>query len=227
MRSTAGKQESEETMRPAKLDRRQKRSREALRNAFLELLKKKDLSQITVTEITKVADRDRKTFYLHYSSIDDLIDELLFEEVEREVDQLESLPLDEGGKINIAKLYEALGKEMLTNVRRYGGALKHIDASRIIETKRPLFVKALVERDFLGLSRTLGPYLDLFVTFFYSGLLALYCQWLSQDSDIPVEHFAELSAAAVTGGVTSLIKAAEGLHDNEGSSCVIEAAQAF
>lgn len=206
-------------MKSTGLDRRQKRSRDALRKAFLELIEEKDFSRITVTEIAERADRDRKTFYLHYSSIDDLVDELLYEEIEQAIERLEKLPLVEDGKINVATLYDALGTEMLTSVQRFGGALKHVDASELIETKRSLFVEALVKRDSLGFARILGPYLDLFVTFFYSGLLALYGQWLSQDSELPLNRLADLAAAAVTGGVASLVEAAKELDVSEAQPC--------
>ena len=72
-----------------KIDRRSKRSREAIHAAFRELLSEKDLSQITVTEIAQRANRNRKTFYLHYNAIEDLISELLQEECRYVVDQLE------------------------------------------------------------------------------------------------------------------------------------------
>lgn len=45
--------------------------------AFLELLDKKDLEYITVREICKNAQVNRSTFYLHYETIDDLLNECL------------------------------------------------------------------------------------------------------------------------------------------------------
>lgn len=43
--------------------------------AFLEILEKKDLEYITVKEICKKADVNRSTFYLHYETINDLLNE--------------------------------------------------------------------------------------------------------------------------------------------------------
>lgn len=43
---------------------------------MLELLEEKPLEKITVTDITKRADVNRGTFYLHYNSVLDVIDEL-------------------------------------------------------------------------------------------------------------------------------------------------------
>ena len=46
-----------------------------MNQALLELLEKKDIEFITITEITQRAGVNRTTFYLHYDNIDDLLEE--------------------------------------------------------------------------------------------------------------------------------------------------------
>ncbi len=58
------------------LDRRTRRTREALLRALLELLQEKPLNSITVTELTDRADVNRATFYTHYQDIFDMFDHL-------------------------------------------------------------------------------------------------------------------------------------------------------
>ena len=48
-----------------------------MNQALLSLLEKKDIEFITVTEITKKAGVNRSTFYLHYDTVDDLLEETL------------------------------------------------------------------------------------------------------------------------------------------------------
>ncbi|KJW13982.1 TetR/AcrR family transcriptional regulator [Levilactobacillus spicheri] len=55
-------------------DKRVIRTREALGRAFEELALDHDYRDITITKLTKAAGINRKTFYLHYNSIDDLVD---------------------------------------------------------------------------------------------------------------------------------------------------------
>lgn len=55
------------------MDKRIKRTKEAVFNAVLELLVEKDASKITVLELCKKADINKSTFYLHYKSIDDCL----------------------------------------------------------------------------------------------------------------------------------------------------------
>ncbi|MBQ8210666.1 MAG: TetR/AcrR family transcriptional regulator C-terminal domain-containing protein [Clostridia bacterium] len=58
------------------LDRRQIKTKKAIYAAFFDLLKEKDMSKITITELARKADIDRKTFYLHFNSVSDIYNEL-------------------------------------------------------------------------------------------------------------------------------------------------------
>ena len=57
------------------MDRRQRKTREAIFKAFTELLSQKDFNQITVGEIIDKADVGRATFYSHFETKDFLLKE--------------------------------------------------------------------------------------------------------------------------------------------------------
>jgi AcrR family transcriptional regulator len=61
----------------SKIDYRIVKSKTSIRAAFLSLLAEKPLSDLTISEITKVAGINRKTFYAHYKNIYDIIDEFI------------------------------------------------------------------------------------------------------------------------------------------------------
>ena len=58
------------------MDRRQKKTREAIFSAFTTLLAQKDVSRITVGQILEQADVGRATFYAHFETKEHLMQEL-------------------------------------------------------------------------------------------------------------------------------------------------------
>ena len=60
-----------------KQDCRTRYTRQAIKETFLELLKQKNFTKITVTEICKISEINRGTFYLHYYDIHDVLEDIL------------------------------------------------------------------------------------------------------------------------------------------------------
>ena len=71
------------------MDIRIKRTKAAVKDAFLELRKKKPIEKITVTELSKLAGINKATFYLHYTDIYKLSDEIEDEFLEQILSDLD------------------------------------------------------------------------------------------------------------------------------------------
>ena len=65
-------------------DRRVVRTRKAIREAFFKLMENQDYHKITIASVAREADIDRKTFYLHYRSVSDLVDEVIRDEAQKD-----------------------------------------------------------------------------------------------------------------------------------------------
>ena len=75
--------ERKEQATGAKMDLRIRRTRSAIREAFVALMQNKEYAAITVTDISERAGINRKTFYAHYDSVDDLLRGRSYEEMLR------------------------------------------------------------------------------------------------------------------------------------------------
>lgn len=62
-----------------KIDRRTAYTKQQLKDACYEALKKKPIEKITVTQLCKAADINRSTFYLHYPDVPAVYEEMLSE----------------------------------------------------------------------------------------------------------------------------------------------------
>ena len=82
-------------MRERSKDLRVRRTVASIRKAFFELVVEKNYNDISITELTDRAGINRKTFYLHYTSLDDLVseieDEIVAEILEKVGNSAESL----------------------------------------------------------------------------------------------------------------------------------------
>ena len=70
------------------MDLRIKKTKRAIRSAFYELIKEKPLEKITVREIAERAEINKTTFYAHYETVYDLVDQLEQETVVEVISQL-------------------------------------------------------------------------------------------------------------------------------------------
>jgi AcrR family transcriptional regulator len=77
-----------------KVDRRVQRSRKQLSQALLELIMEKGYDAITIQDITDRADLNRATFYLHYTSKEELLLVSLEERFDELVSQFDQLSVE-------------------------------------------------------------------------------------------------------------------------------------
>lgn len=178
----------ESSKRRAPKDRRTRRTRERLRGALSQLLMEKPLNQISVKELSEMADINRGTFYLHFQDVyhlyDQMEDEVLAQfnamVVKHNVeDHVQLLPvLDEAFHF----LYE-MRDECVAIIHTNG----HDFLSRLVEQCRPKSPKewAVLLRDREAASNGFRDYLYEFITM---GCIGILRRWLSSGmSESPEE----------------------------------------
>lgn len=74
----------------AKSDRRVRKTREAIKEAFLDIIATKGFDALTVQDVTDAADINRSTFYAHFQDKFDLLDRSIREVLERLMDDAQA-----------------------------------------------------------------------------------------------------------------------------------------
>jgi Transcriptional regulator len=70
-------------------DLRVVRTKMNIKNAFMELIRKKPVGKITVTELAQAAMINKGTFYLHYQDIPSLYKEVILEQTEKGLEKVD------------------------------------------------------------------------------------------------------------------------------------------
>ena len=164
--------------------------------AFLELLEKKDFAYITVKEICEKAGVNRSTFYLHYETVNDLLEESARHIIDRFI---EAMPHDTAVFIEniqtrpIEELY-LITPEYLTPYLNY---IK--DHKRLFRTMHEKAFVLGMDAAYLRLNlHVFTPILNRFhvppsdqkymMPFYLNGLMGIINEWLKEDCMDSVEH---------------------------------------
>lgn len=141
---------------------------------FIDLLKKKALNKITVSEICKLSDINRTTFYLHYLDIYDLM-----EKTEKEMSTQIGSIFTAQNDLSIGERFILLFEFILTNRDFYTAFLNHAHHSSVINFLLPEGAEVSLQ----NIIHEFGyPSMEIYQyhqSFFLSGLTAVIRLWLS------------------------------------------------
>lgn len=161
------------------------RTREALRQALLQLLQEKAFEQIITREITSTAEVGYATFFRHYNGKEELLHDLASDEIRRLLGM--TLPI-----------FYAVDSQAATHAvcayvwehRQLWRALLTGGAASILKEEYLRQALALPQ-DYPSLEARLPG--DLAVTVAVSALIEVHTWWLKQDSPPPLDTITELT----------------------------------
>lgn len=182
-------------MARTKIDRRILKTKRAIAIALLQLLAEKPMEDITITELTLKADINRKTFYLHYTSIEDVAAELVLKAGELFDAALEA-SLTEDRVFIPAKFFEFL----------HGKITEQNELFRAFCAERAylFFMHAMGEKCMNSLVSVYRNYTDmsdtalrLSLVYMYKGAFSLYVDWVCTPSAMPLTEVTALAVRLV------------------------------
>lgn len=186
------------------MDRRVRKTKKAIQDAYFRLLEQKKTERITVAEITREADIDRKTFYLHYDSVQDVIREWT-EAKTREI--LKRLTMRSFFTLKFDK--EIFAKEAISLVSENLSFLKMVaispDLDFFWDTAQDTAIDVLTE---IYARHSKLPMADLRiqVRFFVGGAAAAYRDWLKGKVPCTLDQLSERVSGIAFTGVQSILR---------------------
>ena len=192
-----------------RIDRRIVRSRNAILSAFERLLMEKPLADITVSAIAREANVDRKTFYVHFGTVDGLLDAIAVDVVEMIVDSVEKTLASMDGDTNeraldaAATFFKTVNEALCNNLVLNRQLIENIPLDDFMARLRAPLEHEIAERDLLphGLKDEMFDY---YLAFLLSGIIGIYRTWALSDDSVPIERVSEVANDLTLNGLSSL-----------------------
>lgn len=172
-----------------KLDRRKKYTRMVLKDSLITLLKTMQISAITVKELCERADINRSTFYTHYNSQLDLLEQIeeeLIADLNTYLNQYNFEKEEESLHMTEKLLEYVASKHDICHTLLSGNG-DHSFEGRVMEVARPFLINNWMEHN------EVDP--DMFEyasTFVISGGIYVIKHWLANNMDQSPKQIARL-----------------------------------
>ena len=212
-----------------KTDRRIQRTRQALRNALMELIKEKGYDAISVEEITQRADLGRATFYLHYKDKEDLLIDEFSELANERARTLSGIPFSAWLPNTESPDYKIENKpptpflmvfqHVADNAELYRILLQSDKSDRILERIRKIVAQSITEFMQTKIKNDPIPLLfevpiDLLAAYFSGALLSCVDWWMEQGQSYSTEEMTRMFQRLFFPGARKIM----GLSNSETNS---------
>ena len=182
------------------VDRRVRKTRRQLRECLITLLKEKKVQDITVRELTDMADLNRGTFYLHYKDVFDLLEKTeaeLQEDFNQLVCKHDAVDLKQRPSVIFNEIYSLVydNADLIEILLGENGDLNFVNRLKLLIREKCL--KDWMEEFRSGNAAAF----DAFFSFIVSGCIGLVQYWLQTGLRETPEQMAKLTEHIITKGI--------------------------
>lgn len=185
------------------VDRRVRKTRRQLRECLITLLKEKKVQDITVRELTDMADLNRGTFYLHYKDVFDLLEKTeaeLQEDFNQLVCKHDAVDLKQRPSVIFNEIYSLVydNADLIEILLGENGDLNFVNRLKQLIREKCL-------KDWMEVFRSgNAAAFDAFFSFIVSGCIGLVQYWLQTGLKETPEQMAKLTEHIITKGIDVL-----------------------
>lgn len=190
-------------MAEEKMDRRVRRTKALLLQGLIQLMEEKDIKDISVKELSDLADINRGTFYLHYSDVYDMlgkIEEDLFQEfnniLERDLVVAGSSPVIPRPVLLDLFIFLDHNRALARVLIGPHGDLAFLNRLKELVKEKLRIMMDNAERS--------AEHFEYFYSFMVSGCTGVIECWLNQESPISPEGIAAYCSALLLGGLPAV-----------------------
>lgn len=182
------------------VDRRMRKTRKQLRECLITLLKEKKVQDITVRELTDMADLNRGTFYLHYKDVFDLLEKTeaeLQEDFNQLVCKHDAVDLKQRPSVIFNEIYSLVydNADLIEILLGENGDLNFVNRLKQLIREKCL-------KDWMEVFRSgNAAAFDAFFSFIVSGCIGLVQYWLQTGLKETPEQMAKLTEHIITKGI--------------------------
>ncbi|WP_405175281.1 TetR/AcrR family transcriptional regulator [Paenibacillus sp. FSL H8-0261] len=174
-------------------NRRTSKSKKELKNALILLMEKKNFRTITITDIVTLADLNRGTFYKHYQTKEELLNELIDDVLEDLVKAYKD-PYLHTDKFMLSELTTSSIK-IFEHVVSYSNFYTIIVNSNVLpgfQNKICDILKELTKQDLVAVNNTNNNInIELFSSYTAYALFGLIMEWVKGGFKYTANHMAE------------------------------------
>ena len=193
--------------RLTKTDLRVIKTKKAIRQAFSELMSRKPMEDISISDISAEALINRKTFYAHYASVHEII-----AEIEDEITASLQKPLANKHLKDIMgnpyDLFHDLLEIVNENIDVYGRLLTMNGNSNLVNK-----ITQMIRRQICSTFEHEVPVdkqtLDTSVYFMLSGMLAVFTEWYNNGRNQSIEDLSKQLSQLCFGGLHGILGMAD------------------
>lgn len=186
-----------------KTDLRIQKTRAAIQNSLFDLLGEKELSKISISELCRRAQINRKTFYRHYNNIEDIIEEFenqLLGELSTILKTGNNSIFDVGAVFRDISSAVEKNRDVLIKVMRLNPEL-------LTGGKIKAMMCRITSHSLREAGAASGAAADTAAEFAVSGVLAIYSAWLNGGCKSDLAMLTDVSAKMTTHGLAAFVSA--------------------
>lgn len=176
-------------------DKRVIRTKKAIKAALFRIMEEKDISSISISELTQEANVNRRTFYTHYRNITDILDEIEGNLVQSLGKLVKGIDLKASRK-SVYELFISLDS-LITVEFGYYFHLVRVDMRGMLMSRLKNVIKEMTDLLLDQLCQRHGDNAAIVSSYIVGGFFNLYLEWHNHPNGCSLEQAADFAGRMV------------------------------